>query len=153
LKTSFSKANYYRYKRDQDERLNAQTQVSTLTPQVEQLLQNARTAFDGGRDEDALSALGKVLQSAPQNYDAHLLMGRVYERRGDFERANNALKAAIFWNPRLVAAHVLIGRIAVLKKDCPTAEAEATRALQLDPNDTSAQALRRLVDEKCKTSD
>lgn len=152
LKTSFSKANYYRYKRDQDDRLNAQTQVSTLAPQVELLLQNARVAFDGGRDEDALSALGKVLQSAPQNYDAHLLMGRVYERRGDFERASNALKAAIFWNPRLVAAHVLIGRIAVLKKDCPTAEAEATKALQLDPNDTSAQALRRLVDEKCKAN-
>jgi Tfp pilus assembly protein PilF/TolB-like protein len=150
LKTGFSKINYYRYKRDQDERLNAETQVTTLTPQVEQLLQTARQAFDGGRDEDTLAALGKLLQSAPQNYDAHLLMGRVYERRGDFDRATNALKAAVFWNPRLQAAHVLLGRISVLKGDCATAESESTKALQIDGNDTNAQALKRLVAEKCK---
>ena len=117
---------------------------------LESCARRARSAFEGGRDEDSLSALGKVLQSAPQNYDAHLLMGRVYERRGDFERASNALKAALFWNPRLVAAHVLLGRIAVLKNDCATAEAESGKALQLDANDTSGRALKRLVDEKCK---
>jgi Flp pilus assembly protein TadD len=116
MKTTFSKINYYRYKRDQDERLNAQTAITTLTPQADQLLETSRNAFQQGRNDDALVSLGKLLQIAPQNYDAHFLMGRVYERRGDFERATNALKAAIFWNPRLVAAHVLLGRIAVLKR-------------------------------------
>jgi tetratricopeptide (TPR) repeat protein len=72
-------------------------------------LQTARSAFLAGRDADALEALGKMLQIAPQNYDAHFLMGRVYERKGDFDRATNALKAAVFWNPKLVPAHVLLG--------------------------------------------
>jgi tetratricopeptide (TPR) repeat protein len=151
LKTSFSKINYYRYKRDQDERLNSQTRITSLSPQADQLLESARNAFVAGRNEDALQALGKLLQIAPQNYDAHLLMGRVYERRGDFDRAINALKAAVFWNPKLVAAHVLLGRIAVLKSDCAGAQAAAAKAIEIDPNDQDALALKRLIDQKCKS--
>src|SRR6185369_9257724 len=151
VKTSFSKINYYRYKRDQDERLNSQTRITSLTPQADQLLETARNAFVAGRNEDALQALGKLLQIAPQNYDAHLLMGRVYERRGDFDRAANALKAAVFWNPKLVPAHVLLGRISVLKSDCASAQASVDKALQIDPNDQDAQALKRLIGQKCKT--
>ncbi|HKG20972.1 MAG TPA: hypothetical protein VKC34_03670, partial [Blastocatellia bacterium] len=65
-------------------------------------------------------------------------------------RAINALKAAVFWNPRLVAAHVLLGRIAVLKNDCPGATTSLNKALQIDPGDQDAQALNRLVEQKCK---
>lgn len=150
VKTAFSKINYYRYKREQDERLNAQTQISSQPPQIDQLLESSRAAFIAGRDAEALGTLGKLLQLSPQNYDAHLLMGRLYERKGDFERATNALKAAVFWNPRLVPAHVLLGRIAVLKNDCASAQASADKALQIDPNDQDGQALKRLIEQKCK---
>lgn len=151
VKQVFSKINYYRYKRDQDERLNTETHISSLTPQADQLLEAARNAFLAGRNEDALEALGKLLQIAPQNYDAHLLMGRVYERKGDFDRATNALKAAVFWNPKLVPAHVLLGRIAVLKGDCAAAQGSVGRALEIAPNDQDALALKRLVEQKCKS--
>ena len=150
VKPSFSKINYYRYKREQDERLNTQTQISSQPPQADQLLETARSAFNSGRDADALSALGKLLQVSPQNYDAHMLMGRLYERKGDFDRATNALKAAVFWNPKLGPAHVLLGRIAVLKNDCAAAQASADKALQIDANDQDAQALKRLIEQKCK---
>ena len=150
VKSSFSKINYYRYKREQDERLNPQTQITGQPVQSEQLFDTARTAFNSGRDADALTALGKLLQSSPQNSEAHLLMGRVYERKGDFERATNALKAALFWNPRLGPAHVLLGRIAVLKNDCATAQSSADKALQIDANDQDAQALKRLIEQKCR---
>lgn len=151
VKQVFSKINYYRYKRDQDERLNTETHITSLTPQADQLLEAARNAFLAGRNEDALEALGKLLQIAPQNYDAHLLMGRVYERKGDFDRATNALKAAVFWNPKLVPAHVLLGRIAVLKSDCAAAQGSVGKALEIAPNDQDALALKRLVEQKCKS--
>lgn len=149
VKPSFSKINYYRYKREQDERLNTQTQISSQPLQADQLFETARSAFNSGRDADALTALGKLLQVSPQNYDAHLLMGRVYERKGDFDRATNALKAAVFWNPKLGPAHVLLGRIAVLKNDCAGAQGSAAKALQIDPNDQDGQALKRLIEQKC----
>ncbi|MEW6207951.1 MAG: tetratricopeptide repeat protein [Acidobacteriota bacterium] len=156
IKTSFSKANYYRYKREQDERINARnttaiaSTASTASAQEERSIDGARNAFFSGRDEDALAALGRLLQAEPQNYEAHLLMGRVYERRGDFERAINALKAAVFWNPKLISAHILLGRIAVLKSDCTAAQKYLEKALQIDPSDQDAQALGRLVEQKCK---
>src|SRR6185503_3812596 len=142
VKPGFSKSNYYRYKREQDERLNTQTQVSSQPPQTEQLFETARSAFNSGRNPDALTSLGKRLQASPQNDEAHLLMGRVYERLGDFDRASNALKAALLWNPKLGPAHVLLGRIAVLTNDCPAAQASAAKALQIDANDQDAQALK-----------
>ncbi|MBI3654320.1 MAG: tetratricopeptide repeat protein [Acidobacteria bacterium] len=150
LKTTFSKANYYRFKRDQDERLNAVNANNTQQLQADQLLEKARNAFFGGRDEETLAVIGNLLQIAPQNYDAHLLMARVFERRGDFDRAMNALKAALFWNPRLGAAHVLAGRIAVLKNDCANAENSLSKALQFDPTDQDALALKRLIEQKCR---
>ena len=149
-KTTFSKANYYRYKRDKDERLTADTVGSSQPPAVDQLFEAARNAFYAGRDEETLAQLGKLLQSAPQNHDAHLLMGRVYERRGDFDRAVNALKAAVFWNPKLVSAHVLLGRIAVFKNDCAGAQNSAAKALQIAPTDQDAQALKLSIEQKCK---
>jgi tetratricopeptide (TPR) repeat protein len=150
MKTTFSKANYYRYKRGQDERLTTQTVTSGQSPQANELLEAARSAFFAGRDEESLAAIGKLLQVAPQSYDAHLLMGRIYERKGDFARAENALKAALFWNPKLVAAHVLLGRIAILKGDCAGAQGAAGKAAQIDPNDQDSQALARLIEQKCK---
>ena len=149
-KTTFSKANYYRYKRDKDERLTADTVGSGQPPQVDQLFESARNAFYAGRDDEALASLGKLLQTAPQNHEAHLLMGRVYERRGDFDRAVNALKAAIFWNPKLVGAHVLLGRIAVFKNDCAAAQTSLAKASQVAPGDQDVQALKLSVEQKCK---
>ena len=149
-KTTFSKANYYRYKRDKDERLTADTVGSSQPPQVDQLFESARNAFYAGRDEEALASLGKLLQTAPQNHEAHLLMGRVYERRGDFDRAVNALKAAVFWNPKLVGAHVLLGRIAVFKNDCAAAQASLAKAMQAAPGDQDVQALKLSIEQKCK---
>lgn len=150
MKTSFSKANYYRFKRDLDERINAVNANNPQQTQAEQLMEKARNAFFAGRDEETLALIGNLLQVAPQSYEAHLLMARVFERRGDFDRAVNALKAALFWNPRLTAAHVLAGRIAVLKNDCFNAESSVTKALQINPTDQDALALQRLIEQKCK---
>jgi len=149
MKTTFSKANYYRFKRDQDERATAVNTNNTLQPQADQLLEKARTAFLNGRDEEAMTSAQKLLEIAPQSYDAHLLIARVLERRGDFDRAMNALKSALFWNPRLTPALILAGRIAVLKNDCASAQGSVTKALQISPTDQDALALQRLIEQKC----
>jgi Flp pilus assembly protein TadD/TolB-like protein len=150
IKETFSKANYYRYKRDLLAKVSPQAVDSGATTEVDQLMEAARTAFAAGRDEEALGTLGKILQATPQNYEAHLLTGRIYERRGDTERATNSLKAALFWKPNLPQAQVLLGRIALLRNDCDGAQSWDSKALQIDPNDQDAGALRRLIDQKCK---
>ena len=91
-----------------------------------------------------------VLVCCGDMHVVHIKQQATAGARGDFERATNALKAAIFWNPKLVSAHVLLGRISVLKNDCPGAQVAVAKALQVDSNDPDAQALKRLIDEKCK---
>ena len=76
-------------------------------------------------------------------------MGRVYERRGDFDRATNALKAAVFGTPGSFLLTFCWGRIYALKNDCTGAQSALAKALQADPNDPDAQALKRMIDEKC----
>ncbi|HEY6329799.1 MAG TPA: tetratricopeptide repeat protein [Blastocatellia bacterium] len=150
IKETFSKANYYRYKRDQYATAMPEPGDGSGAAPVDQLMEAARTAFADGRDEDALANLGKALQAAPQSYEAHLLMGRIYERRGDTERATNSLKAALFWKPNLPQAQILLGRIALLRNDCEGAQSWDDKALQSNQNDQDAQALHRLIEQKCK---
>jgi Tfp pilus assembly protein PilF len=38
-----------------------------------------------------------------------------------------------------------------LKDDCASAQASVDKALQIDINDQDAQALKRLIEQKCKT--
>ncbi|MCA1616215.1 MAG: tetratricopeptide repeat protein, partial [Acidobacteria bacterium] len=75
-----------------------------------------------------------------------LYVGRVYQRRGDLQRAVASLKAALFWDAKLVAAHVLLGRIFLEKGDRAQAMTHARTAIELAPNDQEAIALYRQVE-------
>jgi len=152
MKSTFSKINYYRYKRDLEEKVKPESITAAQTSQSSDLMESAMAAYSAGRDDEALATLGKLLQTEPQSFDAHMLMGRIYERRGDTDRATNSLKAALFWNPKLGPAMVLLGRIAVLKNDCAMASSWSEKALEINPNDQDAQALKRVLEQKCSSS-
>jgi tetratricopeptide (TPR) repeat protein len=155
LKTRFSKLAYYKLQndaRDADAATNVQTGGASsagAASEVDDALQRARDHVAANRDREALDELARVLQVRPDSHEAHYLRGRVYERRGEYDKATQALKAATFWNPRLLQAYVILGRIYVLQKNCAEAQAAATKALQIDPAASEAIALRRLVESKC----
>ncbi len=116
---------------------------------VQDAMTRARDLFSANNDREALDQLGRVLQLNPDNAEAHLLRGRIYERGGDYTRAIEALKAATFWNPNEVTAFVTLGRIYVFKNDCSNAQASMKKALQLDPSSQEVLGLKRTVDQKC----
>ena len=145
FKPLFNKKAYYQLDR------NARQVASTVRPATpaEDALAKALDLFIQNQDDDALRELGKVLQIAPDNADAHLLIGRIYERKGDYPDAINALKAAAFWNPRLTAAYTLLGRIYSLQKNCEQARNYLRKALESNPKDNEAQALGRTLPTIC----
>jgi tetratricopeptide (TPR) repeat protein len=155
LKLRFSKVAYKQWLNDQRQR-DAQASTAPTAPAtaststVSDSMQQARSLFNAGRDREALDALGRVLQVNPDNAEAHLLRGRVYERGADYDRAIEALKAATFWDPKSVPAYVILGRIYVFKNDCPNAQTAMKKALQLDPSSQDALALKRTVESKCR---
>jgi len=146
IKPQFNKSAYYQLRRG-----SAQTgaaDASRLTP-ADEALMRARGYFLANRDQEAINELNKVLQSSPDNAEAHLMLGRIYERRADYPNAVNTLKAAIFWNPRLTAAHVLLGRIYTLQNNCDQAKAHLKKALEIDSKNTDALALKRIIEANC----
>lgn len=120
--------------------------VDTASVTTQDLLVKARADYAAGRDDDVLSELNRVLMIEPMNAEAHLLIGRIYQRRGDLVRAISSLKTAIFWEAKLIDAHILLGRIFLERNDLAQAKTHARTAIQLDPNNQEAIALYRQLE-------
>ncbi len=148
IKDHFSRTAYLRLARTRDSKPN--TTFTKQAEQIETLLAKAQGFFIAGRDKEAIASLNEILKTAPDNSEAHLLMGRLQERSGNIEGAVNSLKAAIFWNPKLVPAHVLLGRIYFQKNDLAQTKSHLKQALILSPQDRDALALQRLVEPENK---
>lgn len=123
-------------------------QASTAVAQ--DLLERARKLYVAGQDDELLPELNRVLMIEPMNAEAHLYVGRVYQRRGDLSRAVASLKAALFWDAKLIDAHILLGRIFLEQGDRAQAMVHARTAIQLDPNNQEAIALFRQVETGAK---
>ena len=111
-----------------------------------ELLAEAREYYQAGRDDEVMIEINRVLRVEPMNAEAHLLIGRIYQRRGDLVRAISSLKTAIFWDAKLIDAHILLGRIFFERGDRAQAIVHARTAMQLDPNNQEALALNRQVE-------
>ncbi|HST50858.1 MAG TPA: tetratricopeptide repeat protein [Pyrinomonadaceae bacterium] len=112
---------------------------------TQDLLAKARDLYTAGRDDEALMELRDVVRIEPMNAEAYLLTGRIYQRRGELASAINQLKTSIFWDTdhKLIDAHILLGRIFLERGDRAQATAYAQSAMQIDPNNQEAIALKR----------
>jgi Flp pilus assembly protein TadD len=114
---------------------------------TQEALNKIREMYDRGQDDEALTEIRKLLIVEPTNAEAFLLSGRINQRRGDPEAAIAALKTAIFWDPppKMIDAHILLGRIFLERGDLGEARKYAISAMQIDPNNPEAMALQRQV--------
>jgi tetratricopeptide (TPR) repeat protein len=147
MKADLNRASYYSQKHRRKMGLD---QFQAQSSGSDQLIEAARAAFLAGRDAEALELLEQLLEIAPQMAEAHLLIGQIHERRGDMARAEQSLRAALFWNPKLIPAHLLLGRIAILKGDCSAARTWLNKAEQIDAGGEDVRALGRLLEQSCK---
>ena len=113
----------------------------------EEALSRIRDLYDKGQDDEALGEIRKLLVVEPTNAEAFLLSGRINQRRGDQEAAIAALKTAIFWDPppKMIDAHILLGKIFLERGDLGEARKYAASAMNIDPNNQEALALQRQV--------
>jgi len=124
------------------------TPVQTPRNETETLLEQARTFYKNGNDDEAMVVLRKVLVSEPMSAEAYLLLGNIHLRRGDLEQAVSSLKTALFWDNRLITAHVGLGKIYLQKGDCLQAKNYAASAEAIDKENQDALSLQRQV-ERC----
>jgi tetratricopeptide (TPR) repeat protein len=143
LKFDFNRTGFYRLERQQQRTPEA---PRAQAAGVQQSLSRARQLFDARNDNEALSELQRVVTADPTLAEAHLLRGRIFQRRNEIENAISALSAAVYWNPRLVGAHVALGQIYLSRGDRARALAHGKQAIELDPQDREAIALMRQIE-------
>ncbi|MFN0278993.1 MAG: tetratricopeptide repeat protein [Pyrinomonadaceae bacterium] len=112
------------------------------------LIAKARGFYKNGQDDEAMEVLRRVLASEPANAETFLLLGKIYLRRGDIEQAISSFKTSVFWDNRLIDAHVSLGKIYIEKSDCLQAKNYAVSAIGIDSENQDAIALQRLS-ERC----
>ena len=81
--------------------------------------------------------------------ESYLIFGKIHLRRGDLDQAVSSFKTAIFWDNRLGRRlHVSLGKIYVEKGDCLQVKTYSASAMEIDPENQDALALKRQA-ERC----
>jgi tetratricopeptide (TPR) repeat protein len=126
--------------------LSRRKQIDETNANAEQeLLGKIRDLYDKGQDDEALAEILKLFAIEPTNAQGFLMRGRIKQRQGEQETAIAALKTAIFWDSRVIEAHILLGRIFLERGDIGEARKYATSAINIDANNQEAMALQRQV--------
>jgi len=94
----------------------------------------AQLAADG-RHQDAVIQYRNAVQSDPSNPNAHLGLGRCYQRLGNGRLARRAFADAVRLDPASTEAHLHLGHIALAERDLKRAMAHAKAARELSPKD------------------
>ena len=95
-----------------------------------------------------MATLRRVLVSEPMSAESFLLLGKIHLRRGDIDQAISSFKTSIFWDNRVIDAHVSLGKIYVEKRDCLQAKTYVASAQEIDAENQDVLALQRLS-ERC----
>lgn len=120
--------------------------ASTMVSNPVGNLERARQFVETSKDAEALNELQLILTAEATNSEAHYLRGLVLQRRNEPEAAINAFQSAIYWNPRFIAGHLALGRMFLARNDRALALTHARQALQIDPQNRDAVALKQQIE-------
>jgi tetratricopeptide (TPR) repeat protein len=124
------------------------TPVQTAVNETENLLNQARTHYKNGNDDEAMAVVRRVLAAEPMSAESYLILGKIHLRRGDLDQAISSFKTAIFWDNRQIDAHVSLGKIYLERGDCLQVKNYSASAMEIDAENQDAIALQRQA-ERC----
>lgn len=110
------------------------------------LLDTARDEFNAAHYEDALKTLRLARTADPTRAEVYLYMGMAYDRLNNSADAVPCLKTALFWDPKLIAADILLGRIYLRMGDRQQALSYVQTVLKIDASNAEASALKKAIE-------
>jgi tetratricopeptide (TPR) repeat protein len=105
-------------------------------------LERGRRLSEEENDREALTELSRAVFLTPYLPEAHLLIGRIHLRGGRTQDAIDALKISL-WSEETAAAHLVLAEAYLDAREPTLAQAEAERAVALDPSSPVADILQR----------
>ena len=116
--------------------------------ETDDLIYRAREQFRTGDHDQAMITIRRIQASEPMNAESYLILGKIQLARGEADQATGSFKTAIFWDNRLVDAHVALGKIFMEKGDCLQVKNYASSAAEIDAKNSDVVALKRQA-ERC----
>lgn len=147
FKTEINRAAFYRLERQQQIQQDGTRGLpSAQQITMRQSLDRARELINQKNDVDAMNELQNVLKVEPTNAEAHFLRGLILNQRRDIDGSIAAFRAAVSWNPRLIEGHINLCRLYLSRGDRALALAHARQALEIDPQNRDAIALKQQIE-------
>lgn len=147
FKTEVNRAAFYSLERKQQMQQDGTRGLpSAQQISLRQSLDRARELINQKNDVEAMTELQSVLSSEPTNAEAHFLRGLILNQRRDIDGSIAAFKAAVSWNPRLIEGHINLCRLYLARGDRALALAHARQALEIDPQNRDAIALKQQIE-------
>ncbi len=143
LKQEFNRAAFYKLERRQQ---TPSSGVSAQQIALRQSLNRARQLVNAKDDVEAFAELQRALSLDATNSEAYFLRAVILQRNNQTESAISALQSAVSWNPRLVEGHSALGRIYLSRGDRAQALAHCKQALEIDPLNRDAVALKQQIE-------
>jgi len=109
-----------------------------MTPEVDQLYEEALGHLEGWNLEKAEECLRKLIELDPEHARGYNKLGVVFARRKDLRQAEECFSQAIALDPNLAAAYSNLGNIYAERNWIDRAKEAYERALALDPGNPTA---------------
>src|ERR1700761_3095697 len=106
-----------------------------VTPEVQELYQQAKTAQQGGDNATAIEKYRAMLKLAPHLAPAYNNLGMLYFNQHDYSHAAEVLKQGLSINPDMPTASALLGMSYHEMGDHEQAEPLLEAAIRANPND------------------
>jgi len=115
---------------------------------IEPLAQLADLAIAERQPDAALDRVQRQMARAPKSGALPYLLGRIHERRGETQRAENAYLKALEIEPTMVAPYVALGGLYANSAKYDQALQNIAEALKRRPKDLAAQMLQGVAYER-----
>lgn len=97
---------------------------------------------DKDKQSAAISDLQALISKAPENAVIRYNLARAYQSRGDLDAARVQYAEAVKRAPRMTAAYLGTGQVALAKRDFGRAIASAEEVLKYDPKNLAARVIK-----------
>jgi predicted Zn-dependent protease with MMP-like domain len=121
--------------------------------QVEQLLDTAEEALDGGRPEEAIAPCERVLKARPEHVDATLILAEAWRDQGDHDQAEACYLRVLAIDNRNPTVWASLGHLQFHEFRFDEARSSAQRGIRLDPTSPESYWTRGLVRERLGDED
>ena len=118
-------------------------QEHAVHPSEQPYLNLGNLLLDLDRIDEAIPALNKALELAPNNAICHLKLGTAYLRRGQFKEAQQSLEKATQLDPENAAAHYQLGKLYKQIHAVDRAKAEFDRTAELQSRAAGATSQKQ----------